>query len=118
MTNPTFEQPDFICLMPCAWGRAKTAREAWRICKSNYSEQLFGKKKTARIYRLADQVDRVEIGAQGELYLFSHKNEEGVRPPFEHETREYLRLCVEECTSTPTKKIPEFPEKTIDLRRF
>lgn len=66
MTNATFNAPDFLCVGCMGWGRAKTAREAYRLARSNASPDLIKKEhRKFRIWRLADQVDSVSVDMWG-----------------------------------------------------
>ena len=66
----TFEKSDYLCIGPYCWGRAATAREAYRIARANFP---FPKPTTKRdlkkwifsVYRLPDSIDRVEVMDNG-----------------------------------------------------
>lgn len=73
----TFEQSDYLCIMPFAWARSKTAREAFRACKANVPGSTYvpdRKKAPAMIWRLSDAVDQVEVNDFGG---FSYRPGEG-----------------------------------------
>lgn len=109
MTNATFEQPDYLCLMPCAWGRAKTIKEVYRICRSNYSENLFGKKSQAKIFRLSDQVDEVEVDSGGSFYVRPSK-ESGLQ---ELIGKDHVRLVYNGHVGEKISKLPEHLEDVV-----
>lgn len=66
----TYDQPDFLCVGPFCWGRAKTAREAFRLARSNASDSLTKPGATYAIWRLADQTDEVDVDQFGSFTVF------------------------------------------------
>jgi hypothetical protein len=68
MGNPTFNEGDYLCIAPFTWARSKTARGAYRAVLSNLPGAPYvPDKKTAiaRIWRLSDAVDLVEVDDLG-----------------------------------------------------
>lgn len=64
----TFNVPDYICIAPFAWGRANSAREAYRIAKGNMPGKTYvpdPSKAKIGIWRLSDAVDTVEVNDFG-----------------------------------------------------
>lgn len=73
----TFKRPDFLCIVPFAWGRAQTAREAYRIARDNMPGAPYVTDKAkapAMIWRFSDAVDEVEVS---DLGGFSYRPADG-----------------------------------------
>jgi hypothetical protein len=62
----TYQQPDFLAVGCFGWGRAKTAREAFRLARANASPDLCKpESRLFKIWRLADQLDEVSVDPMG-----------------------------------------------------
>ncbi len=64
----TYDQPDFLCVGPFCWGRAKTAREAFRLARANAADSLTKPDAQYGIWRVSDQTDTITVHDNG---LFS-----------------------------------------------
>lgn len=105
----TFDRPDFLCIVPFAWGRSgKSARDAYRAALGNMPGAPYvpdKRKAPCLIYRLSDAVDQVEVNDFGG---FSYRPGEG-RDKAEVEARLVHKGT---CNARPAS-IPEFPLEAI-----
>lgn len=62
----SFSETDFLCVGCFGWGRAKSAREAYRIARANASPSyLKPEGRQFRVWRLCDQLDQVQVDHNG-----------------------------------------------------
>jgi hypothetical protein len=58
----TFKKPDYLAVGCFGWGRAKTAREAFRVARANASPKLCKRSsRIIKVWRIADQIDQIAV---------------------------------------------------------
>lgn len=102
----TYNEPDFLAVGCFAWARAKTAREAYRICRANASPNLIKPEfRKFRVWRLPDQVDEVTVDDMGgwRVTKAAEGHEEALKQAWEP-LLVFIGLEV-----TPVTRVPELP---------
>ena len=75
MSGATFDTPDYLCVGPGAWGRAKSAKDAFRLMRTNCAGHFMDDRNRASIFRIADCVDRIAVDDGGGITVKSFKGE-------------------------------------------